>query len=81
MRDKSWACTIEVRERRGILSGHKEICRDRGQRHQGTLCLDRTFPCHDKEMCRLWKLGRDKEFHVVTKLSHGRRFPCHALIF
>ena len=24
---------------------------------------------------------RDKEFHVATKLGHGRRFPCRDLIF
>ena len=29
----------------------------RGQRQQGALCHNTFFPCHDKEMCRLWKLG------------------------
>ena len=24
---------------------------------------------------------RDKEFHIATELSHGRRFPCRDLIF
>ena len=52
-----------------------------GQRQQGTLCRDKTFPYLNKEMCRLWKLGHDKEFLVAIELGHGRRFLCRDLIF
>ena len=31
------------------------------------LCCDRIFPCRDRDMCRLWKLGRDTKI-----LGHDR---------
>ena len=34
------------------------LSRQRAEATRNFMC-DKTFPCRDKEMCRLWKLGRD----------------------
>ena len=46
------------------------VCRDRVGNGGEALCRDRTFPCRDRDMCRLWKQGRDMKI-----LAHDRVQP------